>query len=209
VRQRRLAEGAEERPLRATLFTVLKDGQIKADPPDLQGLRQAFEGRGVLNIVSVAGLADDDIRDLANGLNLRAEDVLLTDMPKAVRALAPLRSSRPHLQIVLWLRDPKPLNWLKSWKNFWERRAGMLERIRRERVLFRPADQVIVSASWLERGLARWLLPMRRRVFAPTLGKAKTPKEERAMAAARAQALAVWGEVIDQARIWSPRRLAP
>ena len=209
VRRRRQAEGAEDRPLRATLFTVLKEAQIKADPPDLQGLRQAFEGRGVLTVVSVVGMSDDDIRDLAGSLNLRAEDVLLTDMPKAVRALAPLRSSRPHLQIVLWLRDPKPLNWLKSLKHFWERRSGMFERIRRERVLFRPADQVIVSASWLERGLARWLLPMRRRVAAPTLGVAKTPKEERAMAAARERALDVWGQAIHDARVWAPRRLKP
>jgi glycosyltransferase involved in cell wall biosynthesis len=209
VRRRRQAEGAEDRPLRATLFTLLKEEQIKADPPDLKGLREAFEGRGVLSVVSVVGKSDDDIRELASGLNLRAEDVLVTDMPKAVRALAPLRSSRPHLQIVLWIRDPKPLNWLKSARHFWERREGMWDRLRRERVLFRPADQVIVCVPWLERGLARRLLPMRRRVLAPTLGKAKTPKEERAMAAAREQALKAWGEVIDQARIWAPRRLTP
>src|SRR6185369_9839754 len=103
----------------------------------------------------------------------------------------------------------KPLNWLKSLNNFWSRRQGMWDRIRRERVLFRPADQVIVSAPWLERGLARWLLPMRRRVSAPTLGVPKSPKEERAMAAARAEALEAWGKVIEEARIWSPRRLAP
>ena len=209
VRRRRLAEGAEDRPLRATLFTLLKPEQITANPPDLAGLRQAFEGRGVLNVVSVLGLSDDDIRDLAANLNLRAEDVLITDMPKAVRALAPLRSSRPHLQIVLWIRDPKPLNWLKSFRHFWERRQGIWDRIRRERVLFAPADQVIVSVPWLERGLAHWLLPMRRRVFAPTLVAAKTPKEERAMAAASARAIEVWGQVIDDARIWAPRRLTP
>jgi glycosyltransferase involved in cell wall biosynthesis len=209
VRRRRQAEGAEDRPLRATLFTVLKDEQLKADPPDLKGLKEAFEGRGVLTIVSIFGKSDDDIRELAGGLNLRAEDLLLTDMPKAVRALAPLRSSRPHLQIVLWLRDPKPLNWLKSGKHFWERRQGMWERIRRERVLFRPADQVVVGAPWLERGLARWLLPMRRRTFAPTLGTPKTEKEARAMAVAREQSLKAWGEVIQDARIWSPRRLKP
>jgi glycosyltransferase involved in cell wall biosynthesis len=209
VRARRRAEGAEDRPLRATLFTLLKDEQVRADPPDLKGLREAFEGRGELTVVSVAGKSDDDIRDLAGGLNLRAEDVLITDMPKAVRALAPLRSSRPHLQIVLWIRDPKPLNWLKSPRHFWDRRQGMLERIGRERLLFRPADQVVIGAPWLERGLARWLLPMRRRTLAPTLGPAKTPKEQRAMAAAREQALKVWGEVIHEARIWAPRRLTP
>ena len=209
VRRRRQAEGAEDRPLRATLFTVLKDEQLKADPPDLKGLSDAFEGRGVLTVVSIFGKSDDDIRELAGGLNLRAEDLLVTDMPKAVRALAPLRSSRPHLQIVLWLRDPKPLNWLKTGKHFWERRKGMWDRIRRERVLFRPADQVVVGAPWLERGLARWLLPMRRRTFAPTLGAPKTEKEARAMATAREQALKAWGEVIQDARIWAPRRLTP
>jgi hypothetical protein len=209
VRRRRRAEGAEQRPLRATLFTVLKDAQVAAEPPDLKGLREAFAGRGELTVVSVVGKSDDDIRELASGLNLRAEDVLITDMPKAVRALAPLRSSRPHLQIVLWIRDPKPLNWLKSLRHFWERRSGMLDRIRRERVLFAPADQVIVSASWLERGLARWLLPMRRRVSIPTMAVPKTPKEERAMAAARVEAMRAWGQVIDEARIWAPRRLKP
>ncbi len=209
VRRRRLAEGAEARPLRATLFTFLTDKALTADPPDIAGLRQAFEGRGVLNVVSVNGMSDDDIRDLAGGLNLRAEDVLITDMPKAVRALAPLRSSRPHLQILLWLRDPKPLNYLKSFKHFWERREGMFDRLRRERVLFRPADQVIVSTSWLDRPLVRAILPMRRHVLSPTLGVANTPKEERGMAAARDQAIKVWGEVIEQARIWAPRRLRP
>jgi hypothetical protein len=209
VRARRHAEGAEDRPLRATLFTLLKDAQIKADPPDIAGLREAFEGRGELSVVSVAGKSDDDIRELASGLNLRAEDVLITDMPKAVRALAPLRSSRPHLQIVLWIRDPKPLNWLKNLKNFHERREGMLDRIRRERVLFAPADQVIVGVPWLERGLARWLLPMRRRTFAPPPAAAKSAKEERASAPARERALKVWGEVIQEARIWAPRRLKP
>ena len=207
VRRRRQAEGGEARPLRATLFTFLTDAALKAEPPDIAGLKEAFEGRGVLTIVSVNGMSDDDIRDLANGLNLRAEDLLLTDMPKAVRALAPLRSSRPHLQIVLWIRDPKPLNYLKSFTHFWERRQGMFERLSRERVLFAPADQVIVSTPWLERPLVRAVLPMRRRVLSPTLGVAKTPKEERGMALARAEALRVWGEVIEQARIWAPRRL--
>lgn len=209
VARRRRREGAESRPLRATLFTLLKEEQIKADPPDLRGLREAFAGRGVLSIMSVAGLTDDAIRELAGGLNLRAEDVLLTDLPKAVRALAPLRSSRPHLQIVLWLRDPKPLNWLKSLRHFWDKRQGVGDRIARERQLFRSADQVIVSAPWLDRGLAPLLLPMRRRLFAPSLGAVKSPSEERAMAAARAKAIEAWGQAIEQARIWSPRRLAP
>ena len=209
VSRRRQAEGAEARPLRATLFTFLPQAAADADPPDIVGLRQAFEGRGVLNIVSVNGMSDDRIRDLAGGLNLRAEDVLLTDMPKAVRALAPLRSSRPHLQIVLWIRDAKPLNYLKSFRHFWDRRQGMLERLARERVLFALADQVILSSDWLNRPLVRALLPMRRRVLSPTLGVAKTPKEERAMAQARDRAVKVWGEVIEQARVWAPRRLEP
>ncbi len=46
-------------------------------------------------------------------------------------------------------------------------------------------------------------------MLSPTLGVAKTPKEERTMAAARDQALKVWGGVIEQARIWAPRRLQP
>ena len=110
---------------------------------------------------------------------------------------------------MLWIRDPKPLNYLKSFTHFWERRQGMFERLSRERVLFAPADQVIVSTPWLERPLVRAVLPMRRRVLSPTLGVAKTPKEERGMALARAEALRVWGEVIEQARVWAPRRLEP
>ncbi len=209
VRRRLKAEGPEARPFRATLFTLLSEDKAEAGTPDLDALADAFEDVGVLTVVSVAGRSDDAIRELANGLNLRAEDLLITDMPKVVRALAPLRSSRPHLQIVLWLREPKSMNYLKSPKHLWEKREGVIGRVRRERALFRSADQVIVSTAWLDRGLAPALLPMRRRLLVPQIPAAKSAKDERAVQGVRQAALAGWARAIEEARLWAPRRLKP
>ena len=198
VRRRKRAEGPEARPLRATLFTFdpLTDraGGL-AGPADVTLLRRAFAEDAVLTVVSIADKSDDEIRLLADGLNLRAEDLLITDMPKAARALSVLRATRPHLQIVLWMRNPKPVNYLKSLQHLWDKRKGLVERLQRDRALFAAADQVVVAAAWLDRPLARTLLPMRgRTVIAP-------PPTEAAIEG--------WKGVIAEARIWSPRRLTP
>jgi hypothetical protein len=198
VRRRRRREGPEARPLRATLFTfdTLRDRAGRpSEPPDLAMVRRAFADHAVLTVVSVADKSDDEIRRLADGLNLRAEDLLITDMPKAARALSVLRAARPHLQIVLWMRNPKPVNYLKGVRRFWERRKGVLVRLMRDRALFAAADQVVVAAAWLDRPLARTLLPMRRRTVIP-------PAPEKA-------AVQAWRAVLEDARIWAPRRLRP
>ena len=195
VRRRRRTEGAEARPLRATLFTFAPlHGAV--EPPDITAVRAAFAEDAVLTVVSIAGKSDDEIRQLANGLNLRAEDLLITDMPKAARALSVLRATRPHLQIVLWMRDPKPLNYLKSAKHLSDKRKGLAGRLQRDRILFSAADQVIVAAAWLDRPLARALLPMRGRLVIPA--GSSSPDASRG-----------WRTVIDEARIWAPRRLRP
>ncbi len=199
VRRRRRAEGAEPRPLRATLFTFAPlqgPDRGAAELPDITAVRAAFAEVAALTVVSIAGKSDDEIRQLANGLNLRAEDLLVTDMPKAARALSVLRATRPHLQIVLWMRDPKPLNYLKSAKHLWDKRKGLAARLQRDRVLFAAADQVVVAAAWLDRPLARTLLPMRGRLVIPPGSSSPGASDG-------------WRAVIDEARIWAPRRLRP
>ncbi len=193
VRRRRRAEGPEARPLRATLFTL--DALKGAEPADVALLRLAFAGDAVLTVASIADKSDDEIRQLADGLNLRAEDLLITDMPKAARALSVLRATRPHLQILLWMRNPKAVNYLKSRQHLWDKRKGLVERLSRDRALFAAADQVVVAAPWLDRPLARALLPMRGRTVIPP-----APAEA---------AIRAWKAVIEEARIWAPRRLKP
>jgi glycosyltransferase involved in cell wall biosynthesis len=203
VRRRRAAEGAEDRPLRATLFTQAKLGEAGEAPAEIAALREALEGHALLEVVSIAGKSDDAIRRLAGELNLRAEDVILTDMPKACRALSVLRAVRPHLQIVLWIRDPKPLNYLKTLKHFWEKRQGALARLGRDRALVGQADQVVVAAPWLMRPFARMLLPMGRcALIASAPGAATDAAAFRRMAEG-------WRAVMEEARLWAPRRQSP
>lgn len=121
-----------------------------------------------------------------------------------------LRGPRPHLQIVLWMRDPKPVNYLKNLRNFWDKRRGAMGRLVRDRALFAQADQVIAGAPWLAKPFARLLLPMRGLVvILPAPKPPASDKEAKAQAAIRAQIQAGWRGVLDQARAWAPRRLAP
>ena len=195
VARRRRREGGEARPLRGMLFTV-----APKPTAEMIDLAKALADRVELQIVSIAGKSDDQIRSVASAMNLRALDLVATDSPKAARALAVLRGPRPHLQLVLWVTDPKPLNYLKTLKHFWEKRAGVVARLARDRQLLREVDQVVLSAAWLARPLARCLLPMPRAVIAAPLP---------AQGGAREQVLATWREVIEQARLWAPRRLSP
>ena len=221
VRRARARTGDEDRPLRATLFTVADPAAGKAAKPgktgktgdagEIEGLRQAVAGSAELEVVSIAGMSDDAIRRTAADLNLRAQDVLLTDSPKAARALAVLRGTRPNLQFVLWLRDTKPLNYLKSRQHLWEKRAGVFARLARDRALVRGVDQVVASAAWLDAPLARALLPLRSCVVipsAPPPPPGASAKEARAAAALQAQAREGWLKVLGNVRAWAPRRLA-
>jgi hypothetical protein len=195
VARRRRSEGGEARPLRGVLFTA-----ASKPTSEMTDLSEALADRLELQIVSIAGKSDDHIRNAASAMNLRALDLVLTDSPKAARALAVLRGPRPHLQLVLWISDPKPLNYLKTLKHLWDKRAGAVGRLARDRSLVREVDQVVVSAAWLTRPLARFLLPMPRAVIAAPLP---------AKGGAREQVLATWRGVIDEARLWAPRRLSP
>ena len=207
VRRRRERAAREARPLRITLFTLAPDGET---PADIAALSEALGDRAVLETVSIAGKSDDDIRAAARARNLRAQDVILIDAPKAARALSVLRGPLPHLQVVLWMRDPKPMNYLKSRQHLWDKRQGLWERLRRERALFAEADQVVCGAAWLAGPLARALLPMRDPVVIPTAPKPPaSEKEARAQAGLRAQIAEGWAGVVDQALAWAPRRLAP
>jgi glycosyltransferase involved in cell wall biosynthesis len=207
VRRRLLAAPREARPLRITLFTLAKPGH---EPPDVAMLKEAVAGSAVVEVFSIAGKSDDEIRNIASARNLRAQDLILTDTPKAARALSVLRGPRPHLQIVLWMHDCKPMNYLKNLRNFWEKRKGAGERLLRDRALFAEADQVVCGAAWLARPFARTLVPMRNCLVIPQAPKsAGSPKEGRAQDGVRAQIVQGWATVIEEARAFAPRRLSP
>ena len=200
TRRRRLAEPAETRPLIATLFA---SGGLK--PEDAEDLRTALGDTVELSVVPVGDGSDDKIRKIAGGTNLRATDLVITDSPKAARAISVLRGPQPHLQVVLWIRDPKPFNYLKSPQHFWEKRAGWRQRLARDRVLVREVDQVVCSAAWLTGALARTLLPLPRAVVvAPLRASGKGGSDRLSPPAVEG-----WRAVIDAARPWAPRRLRP
>jgi glucosyl-dolichyl phosphate glucuronosyltransferase len=201
ARRRRLAQTPEARPLRATLFTA-----ATAKAQEIKDLKAALEGEALLDIVPLGESSDDKIRQLAAQVNLRAQDLIITDSLKAARALAVLRGPRPHLQIVLWLRDPKPLNYLKTAKHLWEKRKEALGRIRRDRALVREVDQVICSAAWLTGPLARTLLPLPLAVTVPPL---RAAGKGGAQTTLRQEGVEAWRRVLAEARIFAPRRLSP
>lgn len=199
TRRRRLAEPPEARPLRATLFT-----SAPAASPEVQDLQAALEGEVILDIVPIGEGSDDKIRQLAAKVNLRAQDLILTDSLKAARALAVLRGPRPHLQLLLWLRDPKPLNYLKTANHFREKHKEALGRLGRDRALVREVDQAVCGAAWLTGPLARTLLPLPRAVVVPPFrssGKGGGPL--------RQDAIDAWRRLLAEARAFSPRRLSP
>ena len=198
VRRRRRRQGPEPRRLQAALFT-----SGSAETPEVRDLAAALEGEAVLKIVPIGESSDDGIRKLAGEVNLRAQDLIITDSPKAARALAVLRGPRPHLQLVLWLRDPKPLNYLKSPAHLWEKRKGVLAKLGRDRALVREVDQVVCGAAWLTGPLARTLLPLPRAATAPPLRASGKDGD------LRADATQAWRRILDEARIWAPRRLSP
>jgi hypothetical protein len=196
TRRRRLAETPERRPLRITVFA---SSGLK--PEEGEDLRAALGEGAEIEVVPIGDGSDDQIRKIAAETNLRATDLVLTDSPKAARALSVLRGPRPHLQLVLWIRDPKPFNYLKSPRHFWEKRAGWRARLARDRALVREVDQVVCGAAWLTLPLARLLLPLPGAVTAPALQTGKGKLHPAAVEA--------WTKVVEAARAWAPRRLAP
>ncbi len=192
VRRRRETEPREARPLQVTLFTLAK--LDTSEPPDVTALRDALGDLAVLQVLSIAGKSDDDIRNLAGGGNLRAQDLILTDTPKAARALSVLRGPRPHLQIVLWMRDPKPVNYLKNLRNFWDKRRGAMGRLVRDRALFAQADQVIAG------GLGAGRITTR-----PRMGSSRRAK---GLASHGAPAM-TWSAWANRARSRTRRPIAP
>ena len=196
TRARRLAETPEDRPLRITLFA---SSGLK--PQEAEDFRSALGDQAEIEIVPLGDASDDKIRKIAAQTNLRATDLVITDSPKAARAISVLRGPQPHLQVVLWIRDPKPFNYLKSPSHFWDKRAGWSSRLARDRALVREVDQVVSSAAWLVGPLARLLLPLPRALVAPPLqgGKSKP----------NAAAVESWRQAIRAARPWAPRRLEP
>ena len=197
TRARRLAGTPEARPLRITLFA---SGGLK--PQETDDLKAALGEAAEIEVVPIGDGSDDKIRKIASETNLRATDLVVTDSPKAARALSVLRGARPHLQMLLWIRDPKPFNYLKSLNHFWDKRAGWPGRLARDRALVREVDQVVCGAAWLVGPLARTLLPLPRAVVAPALQAGKGGK-------LHPVAVEAWRGVVEAARPWAPRRLAP
>ena len=200
TRRSRRRETPESRPLRITLFA---SGGLK--PQEADDLKSALGEGAVLEVVPIGDASDDRIRKIAGETNLRATDLVITDSPKAARALSVLRGPRPHLQLVLWIRDPKPFNYLKSLNHFWDKRAGWRQRLARDRALVREVDQVVCSAAWLTAPLARTLLPLPGAVVAVPL-RTGSGKGSDKLAPAAVEA---WRGVVEAARPWAPRRLAP
>ncbi len=198
TRRLKAAQPPESRPLKVTLFASAGLTSQEADD-----LKAALQGRADIEVAPVGDGSDDKIRRLAQGTNLRATDLVITDSPKAARALTVLRGPHPHLQTILWIRDPKPFNYLKSLEHFWEKRAGVGQRLGRDRSLVSEVDQVVCNAAWLVGPLARTLLPLPRAVVVLPLriaakGGKLTPG-----------AVEGWVKVIDAARVFAPRRLEP
>jgi glycosyltransferase involved in cell wall biosynthesis len=201
TRRRRLAETPEARPLRATLFTA-----ASAKAPDIGDLKAALEGEAVIDVVPIGESSDDQIRRLAGQVNLRAQDLIITDSLKAARALAVLRGPRPHLQLLLWLKDPKPLNYLKTARHFLEKRKEAMGRLGRDRALVREVDQVVCGAAWLTGPLARTLLPLPRAVVVPPLRAAGKGEAEQPL---RRESVEAWRRILAEARLFAPRRFSP
>ena len=199
TRRRRAAETPESRPLKATLFA---SAGIK--PQEIEDLKAALQGRAEIEVAEIGDSSDDRIRNIAAATNLRATDLVITDSPKAARALTVLRGPRPHLQTLLWIRDPKPFNYLKSLEHLWDKRAGLLQKLARDRTLVREVDQVVCNAAWLTGPLARTLLPLPRAVVAPPLRNAGKGGGK-----LHAGAVEGWIKVIEEARVFAPRRLQP
>jgi hypothetical protein len=198
TRASRVAETPEARPLIVTLFA-----SVGIKPEESADLKAALGGDAVLQVVPVGDGSDDKIRKLAGGTNLRATDLVITDSPKAARALSVLRGPQPHLQVVLWIRDTKPFNYLKSPQHFWDKRAGWRARLARDRALVREVDQVVCGAIWLVGPLARALLPLPQAVVVPPLRNASGKGSDKPSPTA----VQGWREVIAAARPWAPRRL--
>ena len=199
TRRLRAAEAPESRPLKATLFA-----STGLTSQEIDDLKAALQGHADIEVAPIGDGSDDKIRGLAARTNLRATDLVITDSPKAARALTVLRGPHPHLQALLWIRDPKPLNYLKSLSHFWDKRAGWPQRLARDRALVREVDQVVCNAAWLTGPLARTLLPLPRAVVAPPLRR--PGKDGKALDAG---AVDGWRRVIGAARVWAPRRLQP
>ena len=199
TRRRRAAQSPETRPLKVILFA-----SSGLTPGEADDLKAALQGVADLDVAPIGDSSDDHIRKLAAGANLRATDLMITDSPKAARALTVLRGPHPHLQMLLWIRDPKPFNYLKSLNHFWDKRAGWPRRLARDRALVREVDQVVCNAAWLLGPLARTLLPLPRAVVVAPLRAAG--KGERML---NAGAAAGWLKVIQAALVWAPRRLGP
>ena len=197
TRRRRTAEPPEARPMKTTLFA-----SSGLAPQDAGDLRAALDGQAEIAVLALGDGSDDRIRKLAADTNLRATDIIITDSPKAARALTVLRGPHPHLQVLLWIRDPKPFNYLKSLQHFWDKRAGVVARLSRDRSLVSEVDQVVCNAAWLTEPLARILLSLPRAIVVPPLrnaGKGAVKLD--------AGAQAGWSEVFGQARMFAPRRL--
>ena len=199
TRRRRAALPPEARPMQLTLFA-----SAGMTSQEIQDLTLALDGQAEIAVVPLGEGSDDKIRKLAAGTNLRATDLIVTDSPKAARALTVLRGPHPHLQVLLWIRDPKPFNYLKSLQHLWDKRAGLFGRLGRDRSLVSEVDQVVCNAAWLTGPLARLLLPLPQAVVIAPLRNAG-----KGAAKLDAGAQAGWANVLGQARTFAPRRLEP
>jgi hypothetical protein len=199
ARRRRAAEPPEPRPITVTLFA-----SAGMTPQEALDLKTALDGQAEIAVLPLGDGSDDKIRSMAAGTNLRATDLIVTDSPKAARALAVLRGPHPHLQVLLWIRDPKPFNYLKSLAHLWDKRAGLGGRLARDRSLVSEVDQVVCNASWLTAPVARAMLPLPGAVVVPPLRNAG-----KGAAKLDAGAQAGWAQVVQAARVFAPRRLQP
>jgi len=186
---RRLAAHTEERPLDILVLHSAKPGKASIY---LQHLAEALSGHRV-TISNTHGLPNKQLRTNIEAMNPRSLDVIITDNPKAMAVCEQIRAHLPHLQVLLWARDPHAYSVAQRPWTRWRTPGALITQLLSMRRAVRSADQVVWSASPSGR-IARVLLGARR--WAPISANGGDSAER-------------WQALMREARVWAPRRLSP
>jgi glycosyltransferase involved in cell wall biosynthesis len=186
---RRLADHVEDRPLDILVLHSSKPGK---PAPHLEDLAAALSQHRV-KLCNAHGLPSKQVHTMIETQNPRTLDVIVTDNPKSIALCDQIRAHLPHLQVLLWARDPRYYSAAQRPWTRWRTPGELMTQVRTMRKAARLADQVVWSASPGGR-IARILLGARRWAIAGAAGGDSAPR---------------WREIMRQALIWAPRRLSP